>query len=131
MCLPVERQNELKQIRGEKQLNELVCGNETPTLPLSEIREMRSRNLFFSPVLIKKLNERVMCISYPTGNTSRHMGQLCRPPPTPLTPLCTSSFSSSSLLVPLSCRETRLSEAAAAAAPSLPWREGCGLLVGL
>lgn len=61
------------------------------------------------------------CISYPTGNTCRHMGQLssaapppAAAPPSPLTILCTSSSSlsstTSSLFSGSFCRETRLSD---------------------
>lgn len=109
----------------------------------TESTEMKRRSRYFSPVALWSLNESVLCVSYPAGNTSRHMGQLCSfPPPaaspSPLTLLCTSSSSlsptTSSLFVPFSCRVTRLSDAAAAvdndddAAPSRLWREGCGLM---
>lgn len=82
----------------------------------------------------------MLCVSYPAGNTSRHMGQLCSPPlpaasPSPLTLLCTASSSlspsTSSLFLHFSCGETRLPNAAAADddGPVWMWREGCGLLL--
>lgn len=99
-----------------------------------------------SLTLHKELHKRVASVSYPAGNTSRHMGQLCSPPPVTASPSCLTFFCNSpalptavSLFFPFSCRETRLSEAAAAAADvddddeaglAWLWREGCDLLEG-
>lgn len=93
----------------------------------------------------KELNRSVVSVSYPAGNTSRHMGQLCSPPPVAPSPSCLTFFCNSSvsptavsLFVPFSCIETRPSEAAAAdgdgdgddAGLAWLWREGCDLLEG-
>lgn len=102
------------------------------------------KNPYFNPVKKNDNKETTCGISYPAGNTSRHMGQLCSVPPPAASPplLCTSSSSSTnfSLFLPFFSRQICLSVSFSflsssrptlvddATASQLLW-EGCGLLV--